>query len=72
VERNIFFDNVSSKSVTVKVPSGATGYGAIPASYTTDTTTNNWANAFRGKGWNGSYYHSGSVNDNISLRIEYQ
>jgi hypothetical protein len=61
----------SAKTVTVKVPSGATGYGTIPATYTTDTTTNNWGNAFRGKGWDGTSYLTGSVNSNITLNIQY-
>jgi hypothetical protein len=61
------FDFVTGKTVTVKVPSGATGYGASP----TDTTTGNWGNAFRGKGWDGTNYLGGTVNGNINLTIEY-
>jgi hypothetical protein len=63
------FSSVSAtKTVTVKVPSGATGYGSSP----TDTTTDNWGNGFRGKGWDGSNYGSGTVNSNISLTIKTQ
>jgi hypothetical protein len=59
------FDGVtSSKTVTVRGPSGATGYGSAP----TDTTTPNWGNAFRGMGWDGSdVIDSGAVNGNITL-----
>jgi hypothetical protein len=61
------FDVVSSaKTVTVKVPSSATGYGTSPA----NTTTDNWGNAFRGKGWDGTSYLTGSVNSFITLTIE--
>jgi hypothetical protein len=61
------FDGVpSTKTVTVKVPSGATGYGSSPA----DTTTPNWGNGFRGGGWNGTaLLDSTKVNSNISLTI---
>jgi hypothetical protein len=62
------FSSISSaKSVTVQVPTGATGYGSSP----TDDSTENWGNAFRGMGWNGSYL-TGTVNGNISLTITYQ
>jgi hypothetical protein len=63
------FSNVSvPKTVTVQVPSGATGYGSSPV----DTTTNNWGNAFRGTGWDGFTYNlGGTVNTNITLTIEY-
>jgi hypothetical protein len=62
-----------AKSVTVRVPSGATGYGMIPGSYTTDTISDNWGNAFRGKGWNRTTnaYGTGTVNGNITLTVEY-
>jgi hypothetical protein len=61
----------STKTVTVQVPSGASGYG-MPFD-TTDTTANNWGNAFRGKGWNSEDgYLSGGVNANITLAIVYQ
>ena len=69
---NMISTESGSKSVTMRVPAGATGYGSIPATYTTDTTTNNWANAFRGKGWDGTNYLDGTVNSNITLNIVYQ
>jgi hypothetical protein len=76
---NIFESVSDPKTVTVKVPSGATGYGTIPAAYDTDTVTENWANAFRGMGWNetsgyGAGYSPGyySVNGYITLNIVYE
>jgi hypothetical protein len=54
------------KNVTVKVPAAALNYGASP----TDTTTDNWGNAFRGKGWDGTNYLNGNINENIILTIE--
>ena len=55
------------KNVIVKRPNGATGYGSSP----TNTTANNWGNAFRGKGWDSVYgYNSGTVNEKITLTIE--
>jgi hypothetical protein len=52
-----------AKTVTVKVPSGAGGYGTVPL--------DNWGNAFRGKGWDGASYLNGKVIENITLIIEY-
>jgi hypothetical protein len=37
----------AEKTVTVRIPTGATGYGSSP----TDTTAVNWGNGFRGGGW---------------------
>ena len=58
-----------SKSVTVLVPHGATGYGTVPSTYTGYDGAENWGNAFRGRGWDGTWYLSGNVNGNISLTI---
>jgi hypothetical protein len=55
-----------TKTVKVKVPSGATGYGTSPA----NTADHNWGNAFRGNGWDGTNYLYGGVNGNITLTIE--
>ena len=55
----------SPKPVTVIVPADATGYGNSP----TNPTENNWGNAFRGRGWDGTNYLSGTVNSNINLSI---
>jgi hypothetical protein len=54
-----------TKQVTVEVPAGATGDGSSPA----NTTENNWGNAFRGRGWNGTNYLFDSVNSRINLTI---
>jgi hypothetical protein len=66
---DIFLNFSSPKSVTVKVPSGASGYGTVPFD-NGDTSTDNWGNAFRGKGWDGANYLYGTVNANVSLEIE--
>jgi hypothetical protein len=58
------FDSTSNKNVTVQFPlEGTAAYGNVPA----DTTTQNWGNAFRGMGWNGTAYLGGAVNENINL-----
>jgi hypothetical protein len=56
----------SAKTVIIKAPAGAAGYGTSPE----DTTTDNWGNAFRGKGWDGEDYLTGTVNQYITLTIE--
>ncbi|MDR2019707.1 MAG: leucine-rich repeat protein, partial [Treponema sp.] len=67
---DIFF-NISAKTVTVKVPSSAlSAYGASING--ADTATQSWANAFRGMGWNGTSYYSGTVNTGITVTIEEQ
>jgi hypothetical protein len=63
------FCSVTVKTVTVKVPSGATGYAAsLPITYTGTDTTDSWGNGFRGGGWNGTM-GGGMVNTNISLTV---
>ena len=61
----IFYNVTEPKTVTVKVPSGATGYGTVPATYSGTDTTPGWGNQFRGLG----YDDSGMVNPNITLHI---
>jgi hypothetical protein len=67
----MMFNGVTStKTVTVRVPSGATGYGSSPA----NTTDVNWGNGFRGGGWDGTGFVTNGasyVNSNINLTIEY-
>jgi hypothetical protein len=59
----------SSKTVTVKVPSGATGYGSSPA----NSTDACWGNGFRGLGWTGNALVINQItNYNINLTIQYQ
>jgi hypothetical protein len=68
----------STKSVTVKVPIGSTGYGTIPATYSGDDKTENWGNGFRYGGWDGSGFVGGGyggvsyLNSYITLKVEYQ
>jgi len=70
---SVIFSNVNTtKLVKVKVPSGATGYTpytgtSVPVSSGTDV---NWANGFRGGGWNGSTLTMDfNINQSISLTI---
>jgi hypothetical protein len=68
VGESMFYNVSVTKNVTVKRPSsGATAYGTAP----NDTSTNNWGNAFRGKGWTSgtNTYDIGTVNGNIDLSI---
>jgi len=44
----------AARTVTVRVPQGATGYGEIPNIYIGGDRTKNWGNSFRGMGWNPS------------------
>jgi hypothetical protein len=65
----------SAKTVTVEVPSGATGYGAtLPLTVSGADTTVCWANGFRGAGWNGSAFtdYNSSINQNITVTITAQ
>ena len=70
-----FFVVSSTKNVTVKVPSGATGYGSLPDNYTSSDNTDNWGNGFRGGGWDGSFMSTSTVsttngiNPNINLDV---
>jgi len=72
VGRHIFYNiyGNEAKTVTVKVPSGASGYGSLPFTVTGNDTTNNWGNAFRGIGWDGTNYLDGYINSSISLTVE--
>ena len=67
---NIFTtDEITNKNVTVRIPNGVTGYGSDISG--TDTTTQSWANALRGMGWNGtSYDTAGTVNTGVTVVIE--
>jgi len=66
VGTNMFSGVSNAKIVNVRIPSSASGYGSSPA----NTTDNNWGNAFRGKGWNGTNYLTGTVNNYINLAIQ--
>ena len=65
---SIFSDMETNKTVTVRIPTGATGYGSGISS--TDITTQSWANALRGMGWNGTDYLDGMVNTGVTVVIE--
>jgi len=73
------FGSGITKTVIVKVPAGATGYTPFTGTRVTVSGTNttaNWANGFRGGGWNGStwaqYGGTSCINQSISLTIEQQ
>jgi hypothetical protein len=89
--REIFFsgygDSNIVRTVRLKIPSGATGYNPASSPFSgisvtvNSGTTANWANGFRGGGWNGYTWNTGSsyitdgttyINQNISLIIEQQ
>jgi hypothetical protein len=65
----IFDGVIAAKTVTVRVPSGAAAWTGKTGSFTTDTATGHWGNAFRGKGWDGTLYLDGTVNSNITLTV---
>jgi len=66
----------TTKTVTVKVPAGASGYSPFTGTTVTVSGTNttvNWANGFRGGGWNGSSFAQYSQpNQNITVIIQQQ
>jgi hypothetical protein len=68
---NIFNTVTSAKAVTVKVPSGATGYGTPRTVSGPISDPPSWADGFRGKGWDGISFISGThnVNSYITLTI---
>jgi hypothetical protein len=69
----MFVGVTGPKTVTVEVPSSATGYGDIPATYESDEFrwVANWSNGFRGRGLVNGYDDSGPFNENIKLRVKY-
>jgi hypothetical protein len=71
----MFYNITNTRTVTVKVPSGATGYSTIPTTYSGSNSTVKWGNGFRGGGWTGSAFVSGGasyINSNITLVVQYQ
>jgi hypothetical protein len=73
------YDVSEGKTVTVKVPSGATGYVTgtvtLPVTYSGSENDVCWGNGFRGRGWDGSAFTStdtGDLNSNITLTIMYK
>jgi hypothetical protein len=65
------FMYVSSKIVTVKVPSGEPAWNGKTGTFSGPDTTAKWGNGFRGGGWDGSAFtmSSSDVNSNITLTI---
>jgi hypothetical protein len=76
VLRTGMFDYITdTKSVTVKVPTGATAWNGKTGTFSgSENTTDgpHWGESFRGRGWTsgGAYESNGAVNTNISLTIE--
>jgi uncharacterized repeat protein (TIGR02543 family) len=77
----IFNYITAAKTVTVKVPIGATGYTPFSGSTVTVSGTDtaaNWANGFRGGSWNGFTWASttsggpDNINQSITVIIEQQ
>jgi hypothetical protein len=70
---SMFVQVDAAKTVVVEVPSGATGYGIIPATYSGDDTEETWGNGFRGGSWNfGVVFSDNLINNNITLKIKYE
>ena len=70
----MFSDITAAKTVTVKIPTGATGYSPASSPFTgtavtVDNDTENWANGLRGGGWNGSTWDSNGGPEKISYHI---
>ncbi|MCL2012425.1 MAG: leucine-rich repeat protein [Cystobacterineae bacterium] len=67
---DIFSEVISPKTVRVRIPTDASGYGSSPV----NTTDENWGNGLRGCGWDGSAFALDDcvlVNSNINLSIEH-
>jgi hypothetical protein len=64
---DMFYQVFSAKTVTVLVPSDATGYVPggtdLPATYSGSDSAVNWGNGFRGRGWTGSAFTSSTTSD---------
>ena len=79
LETKMFADISTIKTVTVKVPAGATSYTPFSGSSVTvsgQNTALNWVNGFRGGGWDGTTWASGGstsdINPNITVIIQQQ
>jgi hypothetical protein len=59
------------RTVTVTIPQGAAGYPPAGA-YSGNDSAVNWANGFRGKGWDGAAFLNDSINTYITLVIAEQ
>jgi hypothetical protein len=74
----LIFNSGAKRTVTVKVPAGATGYTPFTGSTVTinSGTDENWANGLRGGGWDGTKWATNGgtsyINQNITVIIERQ
>jgi hypothetical protein len=68
----VLTDGSVAKSVTVKVPIGATGYGTIPQTYSGTDSTENWGNGFRGRGWDGTGCIASTYAFYVTVYVQYQ
>ncbi|MDR0638953.1 MAG: leucine-rich repeat domain-containing protein [Spirochaetaceae bacterium] len=69
------FSQIEAKTVTVKIPAGAIGYGTVPATYSGSDSTSCWGNGFQGGGgsdFDFSGCGSDCINRYITLNIVYQ
>jgi predicted RecA/RadA family phage recombinase len=70
------FESTATKTVTVKVPAGASGYSPFTGTTVTvsgDDTSPSWANGLRGGGWNGTAFTNSSlINQKITVIIQQQ
>jgi hypothetical protein len=67
---SIFWEIKNAQTVTVKIPASAKsayGVSSLPTTNFDNTNTaDNWGNALRGKGWNGTTYGSGGSGSHTS------
>ena len=65
---------ISARTVTVRIPTGSEAAYGVPnlpqTNFDNSSTDDSWGRAFKGKGWNGIAYQSGTVNNNITLVFE--
>jgi hypothetical protein len=69
----MFASVYGSKPVTVRVPSGVTDWTSKTGTFEDAeniTDGPHWGEGFRGKGWDGTNYRTGTVNTSIFLRVE--
>jgi hypothetical protein len=70
----IFISISSAKTVRVRIPASATTAYGVPGlpdtNFDNTSTADSWGRAFKGKGWNGTAYQTGSVNSYITLVFE--
>jgi hypothetical protein len=75
VGSSMFSEVPGNPTITVKIPTGATGYDkpgtVFPQTYSQSANhTVNWANGFRGLGWDATKFINTSLATPVILRIE--